>query len=57
MLLSIIIPIYNAENFINKILDSILIRNFKDYEIILIMMVQMIKVKIYVMNIVKNMVI
>ena len=36
MLLSIIIPIYNAENFINKILDSILIRNFKDYEIILI---------------------
>lgn len=33
---SIIIPVYNSEKFINKCVDSVLEQSFKDYEIILI---------------------
>lgn len=36
MKLSIIIPVYNIENYISKCLDSILNQDFIDYEIILI---------------------
>ena len=32
--LSIIIPVYNVENYISKCLDSILNQNFKDFEVI-----------------------
>lgn len=35
-LISIIIPVFNAENFISTCLESILYQDFKDYEIILI---------------------
>lgn len=34
--LSIIIPVYNAEKYITKCLDSILSQSFKDYELILV---------------------
>ena len=34
--LSIIIPVYNAENTLRKCLDSILEQNYTDYEIILV---------------------
>lgn len=33
---SVIIPVYNSEKFINKCVDSVLEQNFQDYEIILI---------------------
>lgn len=36
MKLSIIIPVYNAEKYIDRCIQSILINQFKDYEIILI---------------------
>lgn len=36
MKLSIIIPVYNIENYISRCLDSILIQDFVDYEIIII---------------------
>ncbi|MEI6697062.1 MAG: rhamnan synthesis F family protein [Bacteroidota bacterium] len=35
-LLSVIVPIYNQENFLQKRIDSILNQTFKDYEIILL---------------------
>lgn len=35
-LISIIIPVYNSENYISKALDSILAQNYKDIEIILV---------------------
>jgi len=34
--LSIIIPVYNADNYLGRTLDSILAQSFQDYEIILI---------------------
>ncbi|MCI3936495.1 glycosyltransferase [Chryseobacterium aahli] len=36
MKLSIIVPVYNLENYISRCLDSILIQDFPDYEIIII---------------------
>lgn len=36
LLISIIIPVYNAENYINKCLDSILAQTYKKFEIICI---------------------
>ena len=36
MLLSIIIPVYNAARYLRQALDSVLSQSFKDYEIILI---------------------
>lgn len=36
MLLSIIIPVYNAKKYLEKCLESILCQNFRDYEIILV---------------------
>lgn len=36
MILSIIIPVYNVENYLSYCLDSILVQSFSDYEIILI---------------------
>lgn len=35
-LLSIIVPVYNAENYLNKCLDSLLAQDFSDCEIILV---------------------
>lgn len=35
-LLSVIIPIYNAQNYLRKCIDSILIQDFRDFELILI---------------------
>lgn len=35
-LLSIIIPIYNAEKYLNQCIDSVLSQDFKDYELLLI---------------------
>ena len=34
--ISIIVPVYKAENFLHKCLDSILSQSFEDYEVILI---------------------
>ena len=34
--LSIIIPVYNAEKYLNKCIDSILNQSFKDFELLLI---------------------
>ncbi len=34
--ISVIVPIFNAENYLNFCLDSLLLQNFKDYEIICI---------------------
>ncbi len=36
MKISVIIPVYNAEKFLHKCLDSVLNQTFKDYEIILV---------------------
>lgn len=36
MLFSIIVPIYNAKNYIHKCIDSILSQNSKDYELLLV---------------------
>ena len=35
-LVSIIVPIYKAENYINRCVDSILNQTFKDFELLLI---------------------
>lgn len=35
-LLSVIVPVYNVENYLTKCLDSILAQDFSDYEIILV---------------------
>ena len=34
--LSIIVPVYNGEKYINQTVDSILAQTFKDFELILI---------------------
>ena len=34
--LSIIVPIYNGEKFLNKCVDSILAQSFTDFEVILV---------------------
>ncbi len=36
MLLSIIVPFYNGEKFLNKCIDSILLQEFTDFELILV---------------------
>ena len=36
MKLSIVIPVYNCENYINRCIDSILNQTYKDYELILV---------------------
>jgi len=36
MEISVIIPIYNVENYLNQCVDSVLAQNFTDYEIILV---------------------
>lgn len=36
MRFSIIIPVYNSENFLHKCLDSIVLQNYSDYELILV---------------------
>lgn len=36
MLISLIVPMYNAENYIDKCLDSILAQTYQDYEVVLI---------------------
>lgn len=35
-LISVIVPVYNAEKYISKCIDSILSQTFKDFELILI---------------------
>lgn len=34
--ISIIIPIYNSEKFLNKCIDSVLVQSEKDFELLLI---------------------
>ena len=34
--ISIIVPVYNVEKYLNKCVDSILNQNFKDFELILV---------------------
>lgn len=34
--ISIIIPIYNSEKFLNKCIDSVLVQTEKDFELLLI---------------------
>ena len=36
MLLSVVIPVYNIEEYIKECIDSVLCQSFSDYEIILI---------------------
>lgn len=36
MLISIIIPIYNVEKYLNRCLDSVMKQSFQDIEIILV---------------------
>lgn len=36
MKFSVIVPIYNVENYLRECVDSVLVQNFKDYEIILV---------------------
>lgn len=36
MLLSVLIPVYNVENYLDECINSILIQKYKDYEVILI---------------------
>ena len=36
MLLSVIVPVYNVEQYLSKCIDSILNQEFKDFELILI---------------------
>ena len=36
MLISIIVPVYNVENYLKECIDSILRQEFRDYEIILV---------------------
>lgn len=36
MLISIIIPIYNVEKYLNRCLDSVMKQSFRDIEIILV---------------------
>ena len=41
-LISIIVPVYNVEEYLKQCLDSILEQTFSDYEVILVMMVRQI---------------
>ena len=34
--ISIIIPVYNSEKYLNKCLDSVFSQSFKDFEIIIV---------------------
>ena len=36
MLVSIIIPIYNVENYIERCLDSVYSQDFKDFEVVVV---------------------
>ena len=36
LLLSIVIPVYNSEKYINRLVDSILNQNLSSYEVIII---------------------
>lgn len=49
-MISIIVPIYNVELYLEKCIESIINQTYKDIEVILIMMVQLIKVELYVIN-------
>ena len=33
---SVIVPVYNVENYLKRCVDSLLAQNYKDYEIILV---------------------
>ena len=35
-LISVIVPAYNVEKFVEKCIDSILLQSFKDFEVLLI---------------------
>lgn len=41
-LISVIVPVYNVEEYLKQCLDSILEQTFSNYEVILVMMVRQI---------------
>lgn len=36
MKFSVIVPVYNAENYLHKLVESVLQQTYKDYELILV---------------------
>ena len=50
---SIIIPVYNGEHFLNKCVDSVLNQNYKNVEFSL-MTVQQIEAELYAMSMKEN---
>lgn len=51
---SVIIPVYNAEKYIRKTLDSVLAQSFRNREILLVKMAVRIKAQRFSGNIKKN---
>lgn len=47
-MISVIVPIYNAEEYLNKCLASIVNQTYRELEIILVMMVLLMRVLLYV---------
>ena len=43
--ISLIVPVYNTEEYLNKCLDSLISQSLKDIEIILMMVLRMIQKK------------
>ena len=56
-LVSVIVPIYKVEAYIDKCIRSILKQTYKNYEVILLMMVHQINAQIFVINMRVNMII
>lgn len=51
---SIIVPVYNTEQYIHQCIDSVLHQEFKDFELLLVMMVQKTNHLLYAKNMQKN---
>ena len=47
-MISVIIPVYNVEDYLRNALESLLNQTFKDFEVILVMMVQQIHQVLFV---------
>ena len=46
--ISVIVPVYNCEAYITQCIESVLRQTFRDFELILLMMVQKIKARKFV---------